>query len=143
VSTLSFAEHLNGQLTRSGLELVTAAGELPGDIALLLLGEGAREAATTAGGSVGQVLVNEAVSTSDYDAVVGAVENARSETGANRVIISNSRLGQAVAPRVAVRSEAGFLEDASTLSEADGKLSITRLSFLSRITDTVETSADN
>ncbi len=140
MSNLIFAEHKDGALRKGAFELVSAARDLGGTVSALVMGAGAGSAAAELAKFVDTVLVAENVPAGNYDATVTALAAAQAEAGAARVLLSANRAGQAIAPRLAVRLDAAFLEDVSTLS-ADGGVSASRLSYLSRVTETVRTEA--
>lgn len=141
MSNLILAEHKEGQLRKGAFELVSAARELGGTVTALVVGEGAAAAAGQLAPLVDRVLVAGATPTRNNDAILSALTAAQTDSGATRVLLSANRAGQALAPRLAVRLEAGFLEDVGSIATEGDKVSATRLSYLSRVTETVETSA--
>ena len=141
MSVLVFAEHSAGKPRKSALELAAVAKALGGGATALLLGEGADAAAAALAGAFDTMLVAAQVPAGNQLAAVTALQAAAAHTGAKRVLLSAGRFGQAVAPRLAVRLDAAYLEDVASL-EADGaSLRATRLSYLSRVTETVATDA--
>lgn len=141
MSNLIFAEHRDGTLRKGAFELVSAARELGGTVTALLTGSGAGSAASQLAPLVDSVLVAENVAAGNHDATLTALAAAQAESAAARVLLSANRAGQALAPRLAVRLDAAYLEDVSSLSAGD-TVKATRLSYLSRVTETVETSAE-
>jgi electron transfer flavoprotein alpha subunit len=75
------------------------------------------------------------------EAVTSAVTQLAQELGATTVLFSANRLGQSVAPRVAVRLGAALLEDVTAVDAVGDQLEAKRLSYLSRVTETVRTAA--
>ncbi len=69
-----------------------------------------------------------------YTAVAHALAGAR---GAQAVVVAASRSGQSLAPRLAVRLGAPLLEDVTALGAEDGKVTATRFTYLSRVTERV------
>jgi len=142
VSVLIHAEHAGGKLRKGSLELVTVARQLGGEVTALITGADAAGPAEELARCVDRVLHAANVPSGNQEATVTALAAAAAETGAKRVLLSNSRFGQATAPRLALRLGAAFLEDVSSLEDSGGKLSATRLTYLSRVTETVETTAE-
>jgi electron transfer flavoprotein alpha subunit len=62
-------------------------------------------------------------------------------TGAQVVMLGASRSGQSLAPRLAMRLEAPFLEDGTALEVEGGKVTATRFTYLSRVTERVRAEA--
>lgn len=143
MSNLLFAEHSAGRLRKGSLELISAARELGGEVTALVTGDGAAEAASQLQELVSRVLVAAEVEAGNQEATVSALAAAVEQTGASRLLLSCNRFGQAVAPRAAVRLGAAYLEDVSSL-QADGPtVRAERLTYLSRVTETVETQAEH
>ncbi len=142
MSNLIFAEHASGRLRKGSLELVSAARGLGGSITALVTGEGAAAAAEQLTQLVDRVLIADSVNSGNQEAAVSALAAAAGHAGASRVLLSNNRFGQAVAPRLAVRLDAAYLEDLGSIKAEGSDLRGTRLSYLSRVTETVESSAE-
>jgi len=66
------------------------------------------------------------------------VNQVAQDKGATVILASASKSGMSYTPRVAVRMDAALLEDVTGLSVEDGKVTATRLSYLSRVTETVQ-----
>lgn len=133
-----------GEPSPSALQLVTAArSATEGEIAALVVNDDA--AAKRLAEYVPRVLSVTApeLTPMSAEALTTTIEQAAKETGANTVLMSASRLGQSVAPRLAVRMGAAFLEDVTSLSSEGGSLTATRFSYLSRVTETVRSAAAN
>lgn len=139
---LIVAEHAGGKLAKSTLEMVTAARESgrEGPVTLLVLGQGIAEVANAATAVADQVLVADLPQLAAYDAEVWAAAAAQiaQEGEANTVIIGGSRSGREYAPRVAVKLDAPYLEDATRLSGSGAALQAQRYTYLARVTETVE-----
>lgn len=141
MNTLIYAEQRSGQLRRGALELVAATSAAGGNVSALLTGEGAGEAAERLAGYGVNALTATGVPSGNREAVLTALQAAQAETGAGLVLLSCNRAGQTLAPRLAVRLKAAFLEDLLSLEVTDGLVRGTRLSYLSRVVETVETDA--
>ncbi len=139
---LLVAEHSNGKLSKSTLEMATAARGMgrEGPITLLVLGSGIAPVAEQAAHFADQVLVADKPGLSQYDAEVwaAAVAQIATEGEAHTVLIGGSRSGREYSPRVAVKLDAPLIEDAITLASRDGSLVAAHYTFLSRVTETVE-----
>ena len=140
---LFIAEHTNGKLKKSALELANAATGLAEK-----LGE------TVAAAIIGAD-VSAAKELSNYVAKVYTVENSnladiRAESFATIVtglakdldvkvlMLSASKSGLSYSPRVAVRLDAPLLEDVISLDVDAGQVVAKRFSYLSRVTETVK-----
>lgn len=139
---LIVAEHAGGKLAKSTLEMVTAARESgrEGPVTLLVLGQGTAEVANAAAAVADQVLVADLPQLATYNAEVWAAAAAQiaQEGEANTVIIGGSRSGREYAPRVAVKLDAPYLEDATSLRSNGAALQAQRYTYLARVTETVE-----
>lgn len=131
-----------GRLQRSALELVTVARQLGEGSSVHALVIGPREAAEAMAAYVPHVHHLNAGGPLAAEPLTSAVTQAAKVTGAKTVLFSANRLGQSVGPRVAVRLGAALLEDVTELTTDGGRLRAKRLSFLSRVTETVRVSAD-
>lgn len=142
---LIVAEHAGGQLAKATLEMVTAAREsgCEGPITLLVLGQGIADVANAAAALADQVLVADLPALAQYNAELWAAATAQiaQEGEAHTVIIGGSRSGREFAPRVAVRLDAPYLEDAISLKANGAALQAQRYTYLARVTETVEAEA--
>lgn len=139
---LIVAEHSGGKLAKSTLEMVSAARESgrEGPVTLLVLGQGVADAANEAAQYAEQVLVADLPGLAGYTAEVwaAAATQIAQEGEANLVIIGGSRSGREYAPRVAVKLDAPYLEDAISLSSQGQSVQAQRYTYLARVTETVE-----
>lgn len=139
---LIVAEHTAGKLAKATLEMVTAARESgrEGPITLLVLGQNVAAVATEAAAVADQVLVADLPGLATYNAEVWAAATTQiaQEGEAHTVIIGGSRSGREYAPRVAVKLDAAYLEDATKLSSNGAALQAQRYTYLARVTETVE-----
>jgi electron transfer flavoprotein alpha subunit len=69
---------------------------------------------------------------------VRAIAHAAGALGADLVLMSASRLGLSVTPRLAMRLDRPLLEEVGSLTREGESLVAKRLSYLSRVTDTLE-----
>ncbi len=139
---LVVVEHANGALSRSTLELITAArtSGAEGPIAALVLGTGLGMIANEATAYAEQVLVADRPDLATYDAEgwSAAVAQIASEGEAALVLISGSRSGREYSPRVAVKLDAALMEDVTSLQAEGSTMRARHYTFLSRVTDTIE-----
>ncbi len=140
---LILAEHDGTKLKKTSLEMIAAARALNPEITVALLGAGASKVAEEAAKYVGQVLVVEDPKLEPYDARVysQALQQIAEQAEASVVLIAGSRAGRELAPRIAVRLDAPYLEDAVKLEDIDGGLKISHYAFLARVTETLEATA--
>ena len=121
---LIVAEHNGSKLSKSTLEMVRAAqgSGREGPVTLLVLGQGVAEVANEAAKYAEQVLVGDNAGLAQYNAETWAAAAAQiaREGEASTVIIGGSRSGREYAPRVAVKLNAPYLEDAISL-KAEGE----------------------
>jgi electron transfer flavoprotein alpha subunit len=138
---LLVVEHSNGKVSKSTLEMTTAARGVgrDGPITLLVLGSGVASVAEQAALFADQVLVADKPELAQYDPEVwaGAVAQIAREGEAHTVLIGGSRSGREYSPRVAVKLDAPLIEDAITLTGRNGALVAAHYTFLSRVTETV------
>ncbi|GHG16075.1 electron transfer flavoprotein subunit alpha [Deinococcus indicus] len=139
---LIVAEHTAGKLAKSTLEMVTAARESgrEGPVTLLVLGQNVAAVATEAAAVADQVLVADLPQLAAYNAEVwaAAATQIAQEGEAHTIIIGGSRSGREYAPRVAVKLDAPYLEDAIALGSNGAALQAQRYTYLARVTETVE-----
>ncbi|MFA5550231.1 MAG: electron transfer flavoprotein subunit alpha/FixB family protein [Trueperaceae bacterium] len=130
-----------GTLPKSARELVSVARELASGAQVAAAVVGPEAAAAEMANYVPQVyaLTSDALQPLRAEALTAAVQQVAAAAGANTVIMAANRLGQSVAPRVAVRLNAALLEDVIQVSGTAGAYEAVRYSYLSRVTETVRT----
>ena len=141
---LIVAEHSAGRLVKATLEMVSAArtSGREGPVTLLVLGQNVAAVATEAAKYADQVLVGDSAALAEYNAETWAAAAAQiaCEGEASTVIIGGSRSGREYAPRVAVKLDAPYLEDAISLKAEGNALTAQRYTYLARVTETVSAS---
>ena len=141
---LIVAEHSAGRLVKATLEMVSAArtSGREGPVTLLVLGQNVAAVATEAANYADQVLVGDSAALAEYNAETWAAAAAQiaREGEASTVIIGGSRSGREYAPRVAVKLDAPYLEDAISLKAEGNALTAQRYTYLARVTETVSAS---
>ncbi len=133
-----------GKLAKSAFELVSAARALDPNAGLAAVVVGNADAANELTGQVSTLRYIDAAELQPVRAepLTTAVTQLAQELGATTVLMAANRLGESVAPRVAVRLGAALLEDVTSLKSDGGAASATRFSYLSRVTETVRVSGD-
>jgi electron transfer flavoprotein alpha subunit len=130
------------KLKKSALELLGAAQRLGGENTAVLLGAGADFVAQEAAQYAKQVLVCQDPLLDSPKNLAQAIADLCEQAEATRVFLAGSRLGRELAPRVAVRLDAPYLEDATALEVVDGGLRIQHYAYLARVTETLEATAE-
>lgn len=142
---LIIAEYKDGQLSKSTAEMIQAAraSGANGPVTALVLGSQVGEIANQAAGYADQVLVADRPELADYNAETwaAAATQIAQQGGASLVLIGGSRSGREYAPRVAVRLDAPYLEDAIALQAGADGVQAQRYSYLARVTETQQASA--
>lgn len=144
---LIVAQHSGGKLRKSALELARAGSQLAAELGAspvgLVLGSDPEAAAEELARYLPEVrtVASELLAEVRAEPWTHAVTEAARALGAQVVMVAATRTGQAVAPRVAVRLGAPLLEDVTSLGVQNGKVVATRLSYLSRVTETVRAEA--
>ncbi len=137
---LVHCEFEGSRLKKSALELLGAAQALGGDVTAVVMGAGASGVAAEAAKYASQVLIAEDALLTPYTARnhAQAIADLAQQAEATVVLIAGSRAGREVAPRVAVRLDAPYLEDAIALERIDGGVRVKHYAFLARVTETIE-----
>jgi len=130
-----------GNLPKSARELVTLARQLAGGGQVTAAVIGPESAAEQMAEYVGQVysFSSPELEPVRAKALTAVVQQAAQQAGADTVLMAANRLGQSVAPRVAVRLGAALLEDVIEVNGSAGDYQAVRYSYLSRVTETVKT----
>lgn len=145
---LFIADHSDGQLKKSALELASAAQTLAeglgGEVAGVVIGADTKAAQELAKYAPKVYSVQNAeladIRAETYTTVVSTLAE---ELDAKAVLVSASKSGLSYSPRVAMRLDAPLLEDVTSLKVDAGEVVATRFSYLARVTETVKTSADS
>ncbi len=139
---LFLAEHTNGKLKKSALELVSAsqtlASNLGKDVAGIVLGAEVNAAQELA--MYTNVITIQDASLSDVRAetYTSLLTTLIGDFNASILLVSASRSGLSFSPRVAMRLDAPLLEDVTSLGVQDNHIVATRLTYLARVTETVK-----
>jgi electron transfer flavoprotein alpha subunit len=142
---LIVVEYANGKVSKSTWEMITAARESGREapVTALVLGSNIAAIAAEVARTVDQVLVADLPALAQYDSELwsAAVAQIATEGEANLVLIGGSRSGREYSPRVAIKLDAPLLEDVITLKGAGQTITAQRYTFLSRVTETIESTA--
>ncbi|MEJ2288615.1 MAG: electron transfer flavoprotein subunit alpha/FixB family protein [Deinococcales bacterium] len=124
------------ELIRAGRELAAALGK---PLAAAALGRDPQAKAEDLARYVPTVyrLASDELVPFRAEPFTSAVHGLVQEAGVEVVMMVASRSGQSLAPRLAVRLDAPLLEDVTSLATQDGKVTATRFTYLSRVTETV------
>jgi electron transfer flavoprotein alpha subunit len=120
---LVFAEIANGKIKKGALELLTAARAASLPTQVLVLGSGAKAAASTLGGwNVLDAFAGEGVAFDQYNPEVyaEAVAGVIKDSGADTVLASSSLLARDLFPRVAARLGTAAVSDCTELTLTGG-----------------------
>ena len=142
---LIVADHDGSKLRKTALELIGAARKLgkDGGVTAVLLGTGASHVAEEAAKYADQVLIAEDAKLEPHTASLyaQAIQQLAEQGEAHTVLIAGSRAGREVAPRLAVRLDAPYLEDCIALEGISGGLRAQHYAYLARVTETLEAAA--
>lgn len=134
------AQKADLELIRAGREL---AAELGQPLAAAVLGADPASKADDLGRYLPTVyrLADEALAPFRAEPFTSAVHGLVKHTGAQVILVGASRSGQSLGPRLAARLGAPLLEDVTSIGVQDGKVTATRFTYLSRVTETVRAEA--
>ncbi len=137
-------DHAHGAPRRGAFELVSAARDLGGEIAAVVLGgPDAGPVAAALAAFVPRVIhVDDAtLDHASHERRVTALAGVATELGAEAVLLGAGRSGQAVGPRLAWRLDGALLEDVAAVRREGSTLVAERLAYLSRASLTVRAEA--
>lgn len=139
---LFLAEHSNGKLRKSALELVTAsqtlASKLGKEVAGLVLGVDVNAAQELATYTNVMTIQDAALADTRAETITTVLATLVKELSATALLVSASRSGLSFSPRIAMRLDAPLLEDITSLEVQDNQVVATRLTYLARVTETVK-----
>jgi len=126
MSVLVFVDHHNGKASKASLEAVgyakKVADQLGTDVAAMTY-NGIEGDGGVAGFGASRLHVASNITVADSGQLAKAVQAAAEAEGADVVIFSHDDLGKAVAPRAAVRLQAGLVTGVTTMPNADLEVS--------------------
>ncbi|MEO7167796.1 MAG: electron transfer flavoprotein subunit alpha/FixB family protein [Spartobacteria bacterium] len=121
--TLILIEHDRREVKRPSLHAITAARQLGGDFALLLLGQGLDEMAgslVSYGASTVLVADGEALAEPLADRYAAVIAQAAQKLGATTLLANSSTFSKDILPRAAALLDAPMLTDVVAIEEKDG-----------------------
>ena len=126
MSVLVFVDHHNGKASKASLEAVgyakKVADQLGTDVAAITY-NGIEGHGGVAGFGASRLHVASNITVADSGQLAKAVQAAADAEGADVVIFSHDDLGKAVAPRAAVRLQAGLVTGVTTMPNAELEVS--------------------
>lgn len=126
MSVLVFVDHHNGKASKASLEAVgyakKVADQLGTDVAAITY-NGIEGDGGVAGFGASRLHVASNITLADSGQLAKAVQAAAEAEGADVVIFSHDDLGKAVAPRAAVRLQAGLVTGVTTMPNAELEVS--------------------
>lgn len=125
-------------VAKSTLELIHVANQHGADAHLLLIGPGASAQAAELTGYIKNIHTADVPLTAD--ALTTAVSSVKETLGKDIILVPASKTGLSISPRVAVRNNMALLEDVTELTIEGGTARAKRLTYLSRVTETVSAS---
>ncbi|MDQ3117451.1 MAG: FAD-binding protein [Verrucomicrobiota bacterium] len=143
--TLILIEHDRGQLKRPSLHAVTAARQLGGEYALLLLGSGLDEMAnslTGYGASAVFVADDAALAEPLADRYAKVIADACQKAGATTLLATSSTFSKDTLPRAAALLDAPMLTDVVAIEEKEGAISYRRPVSAGSLLATVQLQGD-
>ncbi len=141
---LILIEHDGQQLRKASLELFSAARNLNnGPVMAVVLGANSANLAGVAEEAAkyaDQVLIAAHAALEPFTAQVAAqaIAQLANDAEATTVFIAGNRAGREIAPRVAMRLDAAYLEDCIKLEKTTDGLRGTHYAYLARVTETIE-----
>ncbi len=141
---LVIAEHSNGSLKKSALELLSAAkglsDKLGGDVVAAVLGNDVSAVATELAKYTAKVIAVEDAALADVRAepYTSVVTTLAKNLDAKAVLVSASKSGLSYSARVAMRLDCPLLEDVTSLDVEGTQVIATRFSYLARVTETIK-----
>lgn len=144
MSILVYAETKDGKGTKSAFEAVSyakkASETMGGDVIALTVGAISGDAGL--GNFGASKVINASVENADGSQLAKIVEAAMNQTGASLLIASNDEKGKVVAPRAAVRLNAGFVAGVTGVPSIDGGFTVKKGVFSGKATATVKVEGD-
>ncbi len=133
MNVLAFAEQRDGKFRKSSFETVQAAkrlaGDLHADLVAVVVGSGVESIARELGNfGAGRVVVVDEPLLASYSSTAYAkvVADIAKKENAAIVVLAASQMGKEIAPRIAVKLDAGLASDCTALKVEGGDVIATR-----------------
>ena len=133
MKVLVFADHRGGKATKASLEAATYAKRM-GAVVEAVTTEGLEGDGGLGAAGVSTVHVADGVNPSDSAQLTKMVAAAANATGAEVVVVGNDNTGRLVAPRVAVRLDAGLVSGAVALPDTSKGFTVRKNVFSGKAT---------
>lgn len=146
MSVLVFIESADGVIKKSSLEAIAYANAMgQGDVTAIYLGTMDQSALQQAGnyGAAKVLHVNdERLNKGVIQAYATTLAQALQQSGANILVLAKSALGDPVAARVAVKTNASFVSNVTDLPDTSGGFTVTRSIYTGKAFATEELKGD-
>lgn len=146
MSVLVFIESADGAIKKSSLEAVAYAAAIgQGDVTAIYLGQIDQSALAQAGnfGAAKVLHVNdERLNKGVIQAYATTLAQALQQTGAKILVLAKSALGDPVAARVAIKTNASFVSNVTDLPDTNGGFKVTRSIYTGKAFATEEMKGD-
>lgn len=146
MSVLVFIESADGAIKKSSLEAVAYAAAIgQGEVTAIYLGQ-INQSALLEAGNFGAAKVlhvsDERLNKGVIQAYASTLAQALQHTGANILILAKSALGDPVAARVAIKTNASFVSNVTDLPDTNGGFKVTRSIYTGKAFATEEMKSD-
>ena len=146
MSVLVFIESADGAIKKSSLEAIAYGAAMnQGDVTALFLGQIDQSELEKAGnfGATKVLHVNdERLNNGIIQAYSSVLAQAIEKTGAKYVVLAKSALGDPVAARVAIKTNASFVSNVTGLPDTNGGFKVTRSIYTGKAFANVEMTSD-
>lgn len=141
MATIVFVDQHNGKITKSGLEAIHYATKMGGEVTALSYGQltgdgGAGDAGASA------IKVAENIAYADAQQLTRFISSEALASGAKLLVFSHDFNGKSIAPRVAVRLQAGLVTGVVELPDTTAGFSVVKNVFSGKAKAKVEITSD-
>lgn len=150
MSVLLYAENTGGKFKKSTFEACSyaaaIAGQLQTELVAVSIGEVAREELEKLGKYGAKKVLNvagEQLKSFVNQAYASIIAEAAGSSSANVVVVSASFTGKGLAPRIAVKLNAGYVDGAISLPSADGSFTVRKGAFSGKAFADVTLTSEN
>jgi electron transfer flavoprotein alpha subunit len=139
---LVYLESSNGQLKRTSLEAISAGVSLSAPMVGVIVNSANAEQQAGAYGLSDCITITIAGTPSSM-AIASAVAQVAQSENADVILFGANSSGKEIAPRVAVKLQAGFIPDAVAIESNGGSLHVTRPIYAGKASATVKTTTSS
>ena len=135
MSVLIFIDHIDGHIKKASLEALSYGAKIAeqtGDVAEgIVLGSPTEDLAALGQYGVKKIhqVQNDALTNFDAQTYTKVIAHAAQQTGANLIVFSNNSSGKSIAPRVAVRLNAGLVSGVVALPDTSNGFTVKKNVF--------------